>query len=103
VRRVAPEHGTNMNNLKTAEPPVDGSKSELVGKSLAGRCCSGYQRSRRVIHAVPYVVELGAALCGATPGQRSAGWTSVPDPLTAVNCFRCLRLLPGKNPRKVLL
>lgn len=67
---------------------------------LAGRCANGAERDGGArYHAVP---ASGAALCGAKPGRRSAGWSPYEGP--AVSCPRCLarqarRLAPAKEGR----
>ena len=57
---------------------------------LAGRCAQGNESGRGVkYHAVP--ARSDTALCGATYGQRSAGWLQHPGP--QVTCARCLSKL----------
>jgi hypothetical protein len=57
---------------------------------LAGRCANGNEGGHGVkYHAVP--VRSETALCGATYGQRSAGWCAYPGP--QVTCPRCLSKL----------
>lgn len=62
----------------------------------AGRCANGYSRDcGLVLHAVfrgNFEGE-GRALCGAGPGNRSAGWSCDMRPLDLVNCPRCLKRL----------
>jgi hypothetical protein len=54
---------------------------------LAGRCANGNEGGRGVkYHAVP--VRSETALCGATYGQRPAGWCEPPG--VQVTCPRCL-------------
>ena len=61
-----------------------------LARHLAGRCASGAEGGRgRLFHAVPRYS--GTALCGATYGRRSAGWSQWPG--DAVTCPRCLRKL----------
>lgn len=67
--------------------------------TLAGRCANGYERDQgRRTHAVPYSETLAgngyaihAAVCGAKPGARSAGWSLRAD--LQPNCPRCLARL----------
>jgi hypothetical protein len=57
---------------------------------LAGRWAHGNKGGRGVkYHAVP--ARSDTALCGATYGQRSAGWSEHPGP--HVTCPRCLSKL----------
>lgn len=76
-----------------------GARGTLLPARLAGRCANGYERdSGRVTHAVDYNgrsdgdYHMGAAVCGAKPGRRSAGWSSYR--WASVTCPRCLRRLP---------
>lgn len=63
---------------------------------LAGRCADdttsrhnkGTDRGR-LYHSVPQ--HSGVAICGATYGRRSAGWSTHPG--TEVTCPRCLKKL----------
>jgi len=61
-----------------------------IGRSryLLGRCANGAERDKgHLIHIVPE--ESAGALCGASYGRRSAGWSEVSmDP---ANCPRCLK------------
>jgi hypothetical protein len=55
---------------------------------LLGRCANGAERDKgKLVHAVP---DSGVALCGATYGSRSAGWSREEDG-QMVTCPRCLR------------
>lgn len=62
---------------------------------LAGRCANGAERDGGSIwHAVRH--QAWAALCGAAPGRRSAGWsTHVGEYVT---CPKCLRKLHENPP-----
>jgi hypothetical protein len=54
---------------------------------LTGRCANGGERDGGLhFHAV--IGDDWEALCGASPGRRSAGWSSYPG--TEVTCPRCL-------------
>jgi hypothetical protein len=56
-------------------------------RRLAGRCSNGYGRdSGRLAHAVPSDSHI--ALCGASYGRRSAGWSEWDD--EKITCSRCL-------------
>ncbi len=55
--------------------------------SLAGRCSNGFERDHgRIQHAVPPASN--RALCGATYGRTSAGWSSTEG--ERVTCGRCI-------------
>ena len=67
----------------------------LFAVRMLGRCANGYERDGGVkYHAKP---RYGwAAICGAKPGKRSAGWSDYPDtmkPVTFVTCPQCRRKL----------
>lgn len=60
---------------------------------LTGRCANGAERDRgRRAHALPHGSYY--ALCGATYGKRSAGWSTYDEP--EVNCPRCLKKMEQK-------
>ena len=55
---------------------------------LTGCCANGAQRDAgRLFHAVPGNSAFGKALCGATPGRRSSGWSESEG--KAPTCDRC--------------
>jgi hypothetical protein len=51
----------------------------------AGRCLEGERDHGHVVH----LVRGWKALCGTSPGQRSAGWSSYPS--EKATCPRCLK------------
>ena len=76
------------------DPPHD----EITPRRLLGRCANGSERDRgRVAHAVG---RRWAALCGVTPGKRSAGWSDTAAPL--VTCPRCARRWAALAPVPVV-
>ena len=65
---------------------------------LAGRCANGFEADGgSLFHARP-LADHGwgqeKALCGASPGRRSAGWSLYPG--DAVTCKRCLKKLEAR-------
>ncbi|WP_369913924.1 hypothetical protein AB8810_12920 [Xanthomonas sp. NCPPB 3005] len=74
---------------------------DVVAAKLAGRCANGMERGQGArIHAIPasqirseYNEAHGSAMCGATPGRRSVGWTLRAG--EAVTCPRCMKALAG--------
>lgn len=73
---------------------------------LAGRCANGSERGRgRVIHAVAVgqagdsARDAAAAVCGATYGPRSAGWSDA-NAGAALTCVKCLRLTAAPAVKK---
>jgi len=56
---------------------------------LAGRCVDGFERDGGT--RIHMLID-GRALCGATYGRRSAGWSTHPR-YVEVTCPRCLRKL----------
>ena len=67
---------------------------------LTGRCANGFESDRgRRAHALPE--GWGRALCGATYGRRSAGWSAYDE--AAVTCPRCLKRLVAAIARGELL
>lgn len=71
-----------------------------------GRCANGAERGRGlVLHAVERGTfeGVGNALCGAEPGNRSAGWSGVMRPLDQVNCPRCLKRIEMIRARPITL
>lgn len=65
-------------------------------KTLAGRCANGSELdSGRLWHAVP--IDSWKAVCNATPGRRSAGWSSWYVPNQEVTCPRCQKKLDRVN------
>jgi hypothetical protein len=62
----------------------------MTFKRLTGRCANGYQRDRGTrIHALPIGSQI--AICGATYGRRSAGWSEWNE--QEVTCPKCVRKL----------
>lgn len=56
-------------------------------RRLAGRCANGYGRDvGKRNHAVP--IDSLNAICGATYGKRSAGWSEWDE--KEITCPRCL-------------
>lgn len=84
-----------------AEGPagVQAKGADFVAAKLAGRCANGMERGQGAkLHAIPstqvrveYNEAYGSAICGATPGRRSVGWTVLVA--EAVTCPRCIRAL----------
>jgi hypothetical protein len=67
-------------------------------RSLAGRCANGAERDHgRLHHALPFTRDgiSHKALCGATPGPRSAGWSTWGQG-EKVTCERCLRKMKNQ-------
>lgn len=63
-----------------------------------GRCANGNERDGGAVrHAVERGADLKAALCGATPGRRSAGWSIHTLSLDKVSCPRCLRRMASMD------
>lgn len=75
--------------------------ADVIPAKLAGRCVDGMERGQGArLHAIPstqvraraeYKEAYGSAICGATPGRRSVGWTLLLD--EAVTCPRCIKAL----------
>ncbi|MVF24249.1 hypothetical protein EVC37_21960 [Methylocaldum sp. BRCS4] len=71
----------------------------ITPATLGGRCATNYEKGRGSrVHAVPSCRALdqneyciSAALCGATPGARSVGWTARPD--LVVTCPKCKKAI----------
>ncbi len=64
--------------------------------SLAGRCSNGAERGSGVLaHAVE--MDSYIAVCGATFGRRSAGWSETGP--TDVTCSKCLKKLERKKKK----
>ncbi len=62
---------------------------------LAGRCANGAERDGgRIYHAVPRM--RSTAMCGATFGSRSAGWSSQVG--REVTCGRCVKKVAALSP-----
>ncbi len=85
------------------EPCADCAEDKARGyavRVLAGRCANGSELGHGTRwHAVP-IDERGmrwAALCGAQPGRRSAGWSSWFVRGQAVTCPRCLKKMEAKR------
>jgi len=66
---------------------------QIIARRLAGAARSGSDRSGNVYHAV--VVGQDVALCGATYGKHSAGWSEYHG--AAVTCPRCIRKLKTRE------
>lgn len=87
--------------------PTGGSRPPLPRRyevmAKAGRLANGAERDGgRTTHALPLGTEpysMGAALCGTAPGRSSGGWVFPYHRDAAVDCPRCLRLLPSPAPR----
>lgn len=68
--------------------------NEFVATHKTGRCATGTERDRgHVLHALQGsglfdVADI--ALCGATYGRRSAGWSATLLPADRVTCPKCL-------------
>ena len=63
-------------------------------RRLTGRCSNGYERdagSRN--HAVPTGSHV--AVCGATYGRRSAGWSEYEE--EEITCPRCLKKIKSEQ------
>jgi hypothetical protein len=69
---------------------------EIEPLRLAGRCVDGFERGAgKYFHAVPKGQI--KALCGATYGRRSAGWSShVGEQVTCPGCFQRLQALQDR-------
>lgn len=81
-----------MNAAETQQPV------EMEARRLAGRCANGAERDGGTIwHAVPRTRTSSTALCGATYGRRSAGWSTTIG--AAVTCPRCIRRATPKPKR----
>lgn len=67
----------------------------MIYTYLSGRGATGAQGDRGVqIHAIKgkdRYPHFGAALCGATPGKRSGGWSEYRS--DSATCPRCLKKL----------
>lgn len=67
--------------------------AEYVAARMLGRCANGNEADGgRRYHAIRKDRLSYAAVCGAAPGRRSAGWADYPDALravAAVDCPRC--------------
>lgn len=68
--------------------------TEYVAARMLGSCRNGNEADGgRLYHAIRKDGLSWAAVCGKSPGRRSAGWANYPDalrPPTEVNCGRCL-------------
>lgn len=72
----------------------------IIPVVLAGRCANGNERGGgRVVHAMEVADDhkydsgfQGKAICGATYGARSAGFSEC-DKGTEISCTKCLRKL----------
>lgn len=68
---------------------------QLISARLAGRCANGAERGQGTkTHALPWngdanMLASWRALCGATPGARSAGWCERPE--LEVTCPKCAK------------
>jgi hypothetical protein len=68
---------------------------ELIPARLGGRQCATDGDKGVLTHAVPGERDIGGqvrgfrALCGAKPGRRSTGWSSLG--VSVVDCPRCLK------------
>ncbi len=64
-------------------------------KQLAGRCANGFQRDSGVRwHAVR--LDEYKAICGATYGRRSAGWSPYAKIGQEVTCPKCKKKLEAR-------
>jgi hypothetical protein len=74
----------------------------IVAAKLAGRCSDGWERGQGTkVHALENPLQpnqwtiYGDALCKATPGRKSVGWTPMGD--SNVTCPKCLRAIEAKE------
>jgi hypothetical protein len=68
-------------------------------RQMAGRCANGAERDHGARwHAINAYT--GKALCGATPGRRSAGWSMYRG--ESVTCPRCLAVIESADRRAKL-
>lgn len=66
--------------------------AEYVAARMMGRCANGNEAdSGRRYHAIRKDGLSFAAVCGATPGRRSAGWADHSDAVRAVEAVDCPR------------
>jgi hypothetical protein len=67
--------------------------TKYVAARMLGRCANGNEADGgRLYHAIRDDRLSWAAVCGAAPGKRSAGWADYPDavkPIADVTCARC--------------
>lgn len=57
---------------------------------LAGRCANGAERDHGSLW---HAVRDGEAICGATPGRRSVGWSSYTQIGQDATCPKCIKRL----------
>jgi hypothetical protein len=71
--------------------------TKYVAARMLGRCANGNEADGgHLYHAIREDRLSWAAVCGATPGRRSAGWSDYPDslrPIENVTCARCKRAM----------
>lgn len=67
----------------------------MFAHTLSGRGRSGTDSCGQVKHAVDKSGggHMQRALCGREPGRRSIGWSDECEPLTAITCPKCKKLL----------
>jgi hypothetical protein len=61
---------------------------------LAGRCANGAERDHGSLW---HAVRDGEAVCGATPGRRSVGWSTYTKLGKAATCPRCVKKLQKRG------
>jgi len=66
---------------------MDGNDADYTPRRLAGGCRTGSDTGGRLWHALPAGSDV--AVCGATYGRRSAGWSEYRG--RVITCRRCLR------------
>ena len=76
----------------------------IFSATKSGRCANGYERDHgRVIHLVDQPnredYSMRPALCGTTPGRRSAGWSTREQPATCPKCLKRAQALAAAAPK----
>ena len=83
-----------MQNDKQESADKTVGSSDVLAMRLSGRCANGAERDSG---ALWHAIHNGhwAAMCGAKPGRRSAGWSSHIG--TEITCRKCLRKLTANS------
>ncbi len=67
--------------------------AKYVAARMLGRCANGSEADGgRLFHAIREDGLSNTAVCGKSPGRRSAGWADHPSalrPISDVSCERC--------------
>lgn len=91
----------DLQKAKRVVDPLGGNYKVILPATLAGRAANGWERDAgQKVHAVAgesaqrINYSHGVALCGASPGRRSVGWSVIEKRVT---CPKCLRVATERH------